>query len=65
MVRLAPLSIDAVPELQELFAKRAASGHVVSNCMLTMATPLEDEQIMKLAEQQITSHGWKLGRYRS
>ena len=36
MTRLAPLAIDAVPELAELFARQQASGHFVPNSVLIM-----------------------------
>jgi len=36
MARLAPLPIDAVPELRETFVKQQASGHFVANSLLIM-----------------------------
>lgn len=36
MSRLAPLPIDAVPELTEIFRKQQASGHFVANSQLIL-----------------------------
>jgi hypothetical protein len=36
MARLAPLPIDADPELREIFSKQQASGHYVANSQLIM-----------------------------
>ncbi len=36
MARLAPLPIDAVPELKAVFDKQKAGGHFVPNSMLIM-----------------------------
>lgn len=36
MTRLAPLPIDAVPELKEVFAKQQAANGFVPNSMLVM-----------------------------
>ena len=36
MARLAPLPIDAVPELKDIFARQQASGHFVPNSQLIM-----------------------------
>ena len=36
MTRLAPLPVDAVPELQDIFARRMAATHFVPNSLLIL-----------------------------